>query len=368
MVLLTFAFLSLHIMLLIVLLAGLQRIASKGVPKEGQFHSLTVIVPFRNESGNLPSLVECLSRQTYPSFEVLLVDDHSTDASHSIAMELCKGDDRFRVIQQAGNGKKEAITEGIRVGTGEIIVTTDADCTFGETWLYEINKPFSDDRIKLVFGPVHLRSDGSFFGGLQEMEFAAVLGTGMALFGIGLPIYCNGANLAYRKESYLRVSGFAGNSHIVSGDDQFMLEKTRDNFKDGIFLLNSIDGLVATRPLRTLSEFFHQRLRWASKWNTGTGLTSKVVALFILIVQFFFLVSWWLIIAGYGNKELIFLVGAKMLLEFILISSILSSANVRTSYLKFLILQFAYPFYVLIVGVCSNFKAFEWKGRRHSTA
>lgn len=364
MVYIVFAGLLLYIIMLIVLLIGLNNTISADGASTIRIHRISVIIPFRNEAANLPALVACLQRQDYPSFEVIFVDDHSTDGGDVVVGESCHLDKRFRLIRATGHGKKQAITDGISVADGEIIVTTDADCTFLPGWLSEINKPFSDQAVKLVFGPVHMAKGDTLFDSLQQMEFASVMGSGMAMFGIGHPLYCNGANLAYRKEVFERLGGFAGNSHVASGDDQFLLDKVRSEYRNGIFLLHGSNALVTTKPQHSVRSFVHQRLRWAGKWaSTMTGV-GKGMAIFIFLLQFI-VISSWLLVATQKSPSLLVIAGVKVLLEFILISTVLSGAGQKTSFLHFILLQFIYPFYVIAIAMSSNFVSFDWKGRRH---
>jgi len=358
--------LVLYVGILILLLIGLQKIAARGVYQGDKIHFVTVVVAFRDELENLPTLLDCLGRQNYSSFEVILVDDHSSDDGFELASEWCREHSRFKVMRQPGTGKKAAITEGVRAAKGEIILTTDADCSFSENWISEVNKPFGDPRIKLVFGPVHLRSGDTFFGRIQQMEFASVIGTGMAAYGLGHALYCNGANMAYRKEAFLEVEGFAGSDHIASGDDQFVLKKIRDRFPSSVFLLNSDDALVSAAPQPTFSSFVQQRLRWAGKWRSGLSVAGKVAAVSIVAIQCFVLMAWWMILEGSVYPSVVLLLGVKMLLEYILISSVPTRSNKRASAGTFFILQFFYPPYVVLIGILSNFVGFVWKGRRHS--
>jgi biofilm PGA synthesis N-glycosyltransferase PgaC len=358
--------LVLYVVLLITLLIGLQKTASKGVPADGKIHFISVVIAFRDEAGNLPALIECLASQDHPAFEVLLVDDHSQDNGPGLVSDWCKVDKRFKLIRQTGHGKKQAITEGIRASTGEIIATTDADCRFGNRWLSEISMAFVDDTVKLVCGPVHINHEGKFFGRLQQMEFASVMGTGMAAFGLGYPLYCNGANLAYRRDVFEELNGFVGNDHVVSGDDQFLLQKIRDKYSDGICFRNTENAFVTTKPQPSLRSFVHQRLRWAGKWSAGLNLPARVVAVAVVVVQCLFVFSWWIIATERNHLGLLIVAGMKMILEFVLISSVLQSAGQRTSVLRFLTLQILYPFYVIAIGIFSNFTSYSWKGRRHS--
>ena len=91
----------------------------------------------------------------------------------------------------------------------------------------------------------------------------------------------------------------------------------------------------------------------------------RALAIFIFVMQFVLIIAWWHV-ATEWSSSLMVMMGVKFLLEFVIISSVISVAGQRTSVLHFVILQLIYPFYVIGIGVLSNFASFEWKGRQHA--
>ena len=91
---------------------------------------LSLVIPARNEERNISTLLRALENQSYPRhlFEVIVIDDHSTDST----AEMVQGFQGVRLLHLKEEGinsyKKKAIATGIDAATGEIIVTTDADC------------------------------------------------------------------------------------------------------------------------------------------------------------------------------------------------------------------------------------------------
>ena len=107
--------------------------------------TISVIVPARNEAANIAACLHSICRQQYPRhlLQVIIIDDHSTDDTFAIA-----GSIHYEGIQiicyqlpPAPNNrapKKRAIETGIGMASGELVVTTDADCTAGPDWLSSI--------------------------------------------------------------------------------------------------------------------------------------------------------------------------------------------------------------------------------------
>src|SRR5438552_3703884 len=92
---------------------------------------VTIIIPSRNEEQNISNCLASIARQKYPSdyFEVIVVDDHSTDNTGQIVRS--QNNQKMKLIHLSGSsaGKKAAISEGIKNAKGKLIITTDADCT-----------------------------------------------------------------------------------------------------------------------------------------------------------------------------------------------------------------------------------------------
>tara|TARA_R110001592_G_scaffold22974_3_gene90807 strand:+ start:204 stop:1310 length:1107 start_codon:yes stop_codon:yes gene_type:complete len=327
---------------------------------------VSVIVPFRNEETNLRRVVESLKAQTHSSFEVLFVNDHSTDDSLKVLKQLVEKDISLslRIISLEGtHGKKAAIAAGIAQASGEIIVTSDADCWFRENWLTAMTSGFNNPETQMVTGPVVLEGT-SLFQKLQRIEFGAVLASSAALIGLGKPTMANGANLAYRKSVFTEVEGFSDIEQTPSGDDELLMMKIAKEYPKGVVFAKSTEAVVHTLAHSNWSNFVQQRKRWASKWKVGMRWSTILSALFVYVVQLAFVGL--LLMTFYGELSYIWLAGLwpiKVVLELFLIRNYFYDLKQPYSFLHFVLLQTFYPFYVLYVGFASNFGRFQWKER-----
>jgi poly-beta-1,6-N-acetyl-D-glucosamine synthase len=362
------AIFSIYFIFLILLMLGWQEATSKdnkGIVKD---EFVSVVVAIRNEEKSLPDLINTLSRQSYPfsKFEIILVDDHSTDQSRSIVsvLQLEYPTLDITLIQSTGTGKKNALTEGIRLAKGEIILTTDADCLLPPAWIEGMLKSFRSNS-NLVVGMVKIKSDDTFFDSLQFLEFASVMGSGISFLGWGIPVMCNGASLAFRKRAFQDVSGYEGNFHISSGDDEFLLRKIEKKFPGTIEVISQADCVVRTHPIKSLAEFFQQRIRWAGKWKANDSMLARVLAVFVFTVQ----LSWLFMLVALVSSlriELTILVVIKVLLEGIFLYRISKYMHEELHVTAFLGLQVLYPVYVIYTGLFSQFKKYQWKDREAS--
>ena len=333
----------------------------------------SVIVPMRNEEENILSLCRDFLELDFPKYkyEILLIDDHSEDATAEIVNTFIAQNGleiSIRLLPlQKGSGKKSAILHGVNSAQGDIIVTTDADCAVSSGWLHTISRYYEqDEHTQMVFGGVTFQNEDIFFKKLQTVEFASLIGTGAASLRLRMPSMCNGANLSFRKESFDVVGGYSGNDNIASGDDEFLMHKFYQRFPGQVFFNKSKHGVVVTKAHHYWKDFFQQRKRWASKWRYYSSFKISLLAIFIFIVNFAFIAAAGLLASDIkAYSFLIFPIIAKVTAEGIFLGMILNFLGKRLSIPLFVFLQFTYPFYVIICGIAANFGMYTWKGRKY---
>jgi biofilm PGA synthesis N-glycosyltransferase PgaC len=355
----------LYCILLVTLIIGWTRVLQYVPSIEAQKinHFISVLVSARNEAMNIASLLQNLKLQSYTSYEVIVIDDHSDDNTFNIAKAFVL-DEKIKVLHNDGNGKKQALSTGITAASGSIIVTIDADCVVDVEWLGIINNAFQNDDVKLAFGGVRIKGNDTLFSSLQQMEFSSLIGSGAATSMLGFPTMCNGANLAFRKEIFNEAGGYISHMHIPSGDDEFLLRKVATMYPEGVYFLNDKASVVTTKAIETIKDLLHQRIRWAGKWKYNQSLSSTLLAVFIFIFQLSSITTFILIAAGFANAFLILMWIAKILLELLFLKQVNSFLGNKWKWLSFILLQLIYPVYVVYIGLISNFKSFEWKGRK----
>ncbi len=353
---------GLYFTVLIFLLVGWNRIR-QSTPLEQKNLFVSVVIPFRNEEKNLRVLIDALENQKYErsNFEVIFVDDHSTDRSVLTLKEwLPYTRLSVTIIPSAGSGKKRALATGVEMAQGEIILNTDADCFLPPDWILNMVSSFNSDT-QMVVGLVRIEPH-NFFDRLQALEFVSVMGTGIAALRWRLPLMCNGASLAYRKEAYEAVQGYTGNFQIASGDDEFLMRKIQARYSGAVHPVQDLNSVVVTAPAGSFSGFLHQRLRWASKWRANDSGFAKLVAIFIFVVQ----VSW-LLLTGLAlfncSTQIFVLILLKLFLEGFFLGNVSKGLKQPFDFIAFACLQIIYPFYIIFIGVFSQFLSFQWKER-----
>lgn len=330
---------------------------------------ISVIVAARNEEKNIGQLLQALQEQTYPSalFEVIVVDDHSTDATANIVQQF----PIVKLIRLKEDGinsyKKKAIETGIAAATGELIVTTDADCLPSQKWLKTIAAFKEEKNSVFIAAPVVIDCNSSVLQVFQAMDFMVLQGiTGAAVYKKQLSM-CNGANLAYEKRAFDKVNGFDGIDNIASGDDMLLMHKIWKQYPDKVHYLKSKEAIVSTQSMKTWKDFFNQRIRWASK---AKHYGDKRIILVLLLVYLFNLSFLVLAIAGFFcHYYWLYLAGlwlAKTIIEFPFVYSVASFFGKQSLLKYFFFFQPLHIFYTIVSGLFGQFGKYEWKGRRVS--
>jgi cellulose synthase/poly-beta-1,6-N-acetylglucosamine synthase-like glycosyltransferase len=332
---------------------------------------ISVIIAVRNESESISDLLNDLNNQRYSSksYEVIVVDDHSTDSTSEVVLSMKKTVNFNLVLVRLSEteGKKAAIKMGIKVSNPStiLIVSTDADCRVKPGWLNEISIEFRNENIDLIFGPVAIRSAHNLFTSMQEIELTTLQVTGASTLKVGFPTMCNGANIAYRRNVFDEVGGFKGNEHLASGDDEFLMHKVYQRDPRSVRFLKSNQAIVVTRPLHDISDFINQRRRWSSKWEGYKSLAPKFLALFIFVTNLTVLGGILFSILGYiAPTTVTGILLVKLLLEFLLLALGMKFFGQKIQLKIFLILELLYPFYVLIFALGGRYGKYLWKGRK----
>jgi cellulose synthase/poly-beta-1,6-N-acetylglucosamine synthase-like glycosyltransferase len=237
---------------------------------------VSVVVACRNEQKNLPLLLNSIAGQDYPKglFEVIIVDDNSTDRTFEIASDFT-GPGNIIAINNRGKGKKQAIRTGINASSGILIITTDADCRMGKRWIRTIAAFYEKHKPDMIICPVQIGLKAGFFGRFQELEFLSLQGITAGSVFSGDATLCNGANLSFTREAYLNNTD---NLHfeIASGDDIFLLHSLKKQIRSRkILWLESPDTVVTAASSPTVGSFLKQRRRWISKGKAYSDGSSR---------------------------------------------------------------------------------------------
>jgi cellulose synthase/poly-beta-1,6-N-acetylglucosamine synthase-like glycosyltransferase len=308
---------------------------------------LSVIVCVRNEAMNLSNLFRSIQNQTYQNFELIVVNDHSTDNSITVIDSFARHDPRIKPIIAKGEGKKRALKEGIAEASGEVIIQTDADCMMSPEWLQTIAHYVKSTNTELLVGPVKIQPE-SFFGEMQALEFMSLVASGAGAIGLHSPIMCNGANLIYKKDIWNELVSDQREEYR-SGDDMFLLLAAKKKRKK-IAFLKSPAAIVSTHPVDTVKALFRQRGRWSSK---STAYRDPFLIFTALSIAGIAILP---IILGFSGQWMLFstVFLTKMLTDSFFLSSVAPFFGLKKTLRWILPISILYPFYIsgsLLTGI-----------------
>ncbi|MFI2742101.1 glycosyltransferase [Zhouia sp. PK063] len=336
-----------------------------------QSTTFSIIIPFRNEQNNLPELLQSLAviNYSYALYEIIFVDDDSVDQSEEIIKTWSESSavkvTLLKNNRKSNSPKKDAIETAIQNATNDWIITTDADCKISKNWLLIFDSFIQEKNAKLVAGPVTYVINNNFLERFQLLDFLSLMGTTIGGFGTQKPFLCNGANLAYNKETFLNVNGYQNNNEIASGDDIFLLEKIQKAFPKDVYFLKSEDAIVTTKAENSFKKACAQRKRWASKTSKHPSAYIKLVGALVFLMNLIFVMFLLLgIFKIVSFKQFLVLYVFKFNVDFFLLYNTAYFFNQEKEMKGFLISSLWYPFFTIYIAVSSFFGGYKWKGRR----
>lgn len=332
------------------------------------FPKISIIIPARNEEKNIGPLLLSIQQQTIATekFEVIIVDDFSTDRTAAIVQQFAfaKLIQLKNVVgtQHINSYKKKAIETGIAHCNGELIVTTDADCSVPKKWLETIAAFYLQHKPEFIVMPVAINHNNRFIEIFQALDFMGMQGITATM----VHHMCNGANLAYTQKAFYAVNGFNGINAIASGDDMLLMHKIAKQFPGEIKYLKSKEVMVQTAPVKSLKEFFQQRIRWASKADQynekGIFLALLLVYLFNVLLLVYPIVT---LLTGHAKylTAWVFMIVTKTIAELIFLFPVALFFNKQKLLWLFPLLQPLHIIYIAIAGWLGKFGSYKWKGR-----
>lgn len=261
-------FLFLYVILALALLRRLTR-----TPMNSAWEpSVSVIIAARNEEKHLPACLAALARLEYPAekLQIILVNDASTDGTAEIIQAFCGANQAFRFINlQAGGkskpGKAGALLAGIERSSGEVICITDADCLTPPTWIRGLVAMFQP-QTGVVGGFTVIEPAQTAVQAIQALDWILLLSAASAASLFNRPVSWVGNNLAFRRQAYEQVGGYAQIDDSLVEDFSLINAIRRETTWRCEFYPTPA-SMVRSFPATTLKALYHQRRRW----TTGVG-------------------------------------------------------------------------------------------------
>lgn len=336
-------------------------------------NSFSIIIPARNEADNISNCINSIMQNNYPQdlFEVIVVDDFSTDTTTGVVKDLQRQYANLQLIQlsdvvvsKLNSYKKKAIETAISRSKHKWTVTTDADCKVNTQWLQLYDTYIQQHNPVFVAAPAMFTNNNTFISVFQCLDFMSLQGITAASVSTGFHSMCNGANLAYRKDIFSEVDGFKGVDNIASGDDMLLMHKIQQQHPKQIGYLFSQNAIVETLPMYNWKSFINQRIRWASK---ARSYTDKRIFWVLLLVYVFNLFLFLCLFIGIFIPVifiyLLIFIACKTICELFFMQPVAKFFKQEKLLWWFPLMQPFHIVYTVISGLLGNFGKYEWKGR-----
>ncbi len=338
------------------------------------YTTVSVVVAVRNEEKNISKLLDCISKQDYPTslLEIIIVDDSSTDKTAEeikIFHERNRGINIVLLILENispnPSPKKRAISEGLKSSKGKLIITTDGDCEMGNKWVSSVVSCYEKTSSKMIVSPVYISSTKRFFEQAQSLEFLSLIGSSGASLYYKKPLMCNGANLAYERSVFFETGAFENSKNRASGDDMFMMLAIDKRYPSSVVFNKCKDAIVITGVCNKLSTFVAQRKRWASKSLQYKNGYIYLISALVYAINISITIS--VVFSIFYNRfvpAFLFLFIGKSLIDFIFLIPVSSFFNKKPLLIFLLPMQLIYALYVSVAGLFAFSNNYYWKGRQ----
>ena len=288
--------------------------AQKSTPKR---IPISVIVCAKNEAENVARFIPLLAQQDYPDYEIILIDDASSDNTLDIFEEFEKQYSNIRLVKVENNeafwgNKKYALTLGIKASKKDYLLFMDADCyPATKDWITTMSAQFTMHKTIVLGYGAYEKIANSFLNKIIRFETMLTAVQYFSWAKIGHPYMGIGRNLAYKKEEFYNVKGFISHMKIRSGDDDLFINQVAKSKNTAICY--SPESFTYSQPKTTFKSWFTQKRRHVStanfyksfdKFQLALFYVSQLLFLILPIILLAFQYQWILVLSLIGFRYL----------------------------------------------------------------
>jgi cellulose synthase/poly-beta-1,6-N-acetylglucosamine synthase-like glycosyltransferase len=302
---------------------------------------ISIVVAAKNEAENISQLIAALDSQNYDAskYEVIIVDDDSTDDTFNIVTNLILDKKNFSIVKAENKiyyGKKGALDIGIKKTKYPYILITDADSIPEKDWIKSFAEKFSEGN-DFLFGIAPYLESKSITNLITRFENLRAHILTFSLANIGLPYSAAARSFGFSKDAFQKLSGYKNTTETLSGDDDLLLrEAIKNNFKVG--LVTNHEAFVFTHSENNFKDYVNQKSRHTST-SIHYSMKSKIV---LAIWHLLNLISVFSIIFFPFENLFIFPLFIKLVVDLFILNNFQNNFGYKINPLLFIILQINY--------------------------
>jgi len=326
---------------------------------------VSIIVAARNEAHNLPDLIQALCHQTYPLYEVIVVNDRSTDDTFNLLFQkelLHKHLSSIHIDQvlTAVSPKKHALSLGIAKSKYDWLLFIDADCLPASPIWIEKMMQARNAKTEIVLGiSPYKTTKGEGRALLNAIVHYETFYTILQYIGFaigGKPYMGVGRNLLYNKQLFVKSNGFGRFQGVVGGDDDLFVNNIATAMNTAVCLDER--GYTYSLPPTTWQSWVRQKTR-----HLSVGKHYKLVDKFWLgLLHASQGLGWVLCLYNLYNLPALFIWGIRCAIVWIAYSLIIKQLQLKMPKNNIPYFDFIFPLYIFTVGIIATLrKKIKWK-------
>lgn len=319
---------------------------------------ISVVICAKNELSNLQRFLPLLLNQSYPTFEIIVVDDQSNDGTMDFLQELSIIEKKIKPFlftkNKKSRGKKDPLAYGIEQAKYEHLLLTDADCyPSSKYWIREMASGFTKGK-EIVLGVGLYQKEKNLVAQFMRWDSLLVAIQYMSFAIAKKPYMSVGRNVAYTKSLYLKNNGFDAHAHISSGDDDLFIQAAAT--KTNTAIVFNQQGHTISPAEKTWKALIRQKSRHhttATKYDKNTLLLLGLFQYLIWLFYTSFICGMIFIVEPYSLLTIFFL---KNLVQASIFNRIFVKIGVREQLLPFLLFDGVWVLFLSFINLKNLFR------------
>jgi glycosyltransferase involved in cell wall biosynthesis len=301
--------------------------------------SISVIICAKNEAENLKQFLPYIIKQNYFDFEIILVNDNSTDKTLEVMQLFEKKSNKIKIVNLFNNSsnKKNAVTQGVEAAKHEYLLFTDADCKpASNNWISEMSSHFSAKKQLILGYGAYQKNNNSWLNKLIRFETVLTAIQYFSYAKVKLTYMGVGRNLAYTKSLFRKANGFESHQHIKSGDDDLFINQIAN--KNNVGCCYSEDSFTVSKPHINFKKWLYQKRRHISTATTYKPIHQFLLGVFFISQFLFWTLGIYLMIFSPFKNIIVILFSIRIIMQYIIygFSSVKLKENDLILFLPFL--------------------------------
>lgn len=325
---------------------------------------VSIIICAYNEIGNLKKLLPVLYKQDYLTFEIIIVNDRSSDGSYEFLLKESESSPNLKLVTidkspDHIDSKKYAITLGVKAAKFDRLLFTDADCLpESEKWVSLMANKFINDK-EFIIGFSQFKKEGGIVNMFSrfETQITGMLYTSFAI--LGNPYMAVGRNLGYLKSTFLKNKGFNGFQKITGGDDDLLVNHYANKRNSNVCI--GKESLVWSYSKTNFSDYYKQKLRHISVSKYYKAKDKFLLSMYSSS-HLLFWISFVILASTKYFPELVFgILVFRLIFNSLVVNHTSKKFGERILIWTVPVMDFIYSFYLIIMGIAAlSTKKVKW--------